>query len=53
MQEQTQVNKKIFVFEQYRQTSQRMTNARKKRFKSCEISGKEISFQIMSFHFRF
>ena len=49
MQEQTQVNKIIFVFEQYRETSQGMTNARKKQFKSCEISGKEISFQIMSF----
>ena len=42
MQEQTQVNKKRFVFEQYRQTNQRMMNVRKKQFKSFEISGEEI-----------
>ena len=53
MQEQTQVNKKRFVFEQYRQTNQRMMNVRKKQFKSFEISGEEISFQIMSFYFQF
>ena len=45
----TQVSKKRFVFEQYRQTSQRMMNVRKKQFKSFEISAEEISFQIMIF----
>ena len=41
------------MFEQYRQTNQRMMNVRKKQFKSFEISGEEISFQIMSFCFQF
>ena len=41
MQEQTQVNKKRFVFEQYMQTNQRMMNVREKQFKSFEISGEE------------
>ena len=41
---ETQVTKKRFVFEQYRQTSQRMMNVRKKQFKSFEISAEEISF---------
>ena len=53
MQEQTQVNKKRFMFEQYRQTNQRMMNVRKKQFKSFEISAEEISFQIMSRCFQF
>ena len=38
MQEQAQVNKKKrFVFEQYRQTNQRMRNVCKKQFKSFEF----------------
>ena len=54
MQEQTQVNKKErFVFEQRRQTNQRIKNVFKKQFKSFEISGEDISFQIMSFYFPF
>ena len=54
MQEQTQVNKKKrFVFEQHIQTNQRMINVYKKQFKSFEISGEEMSFQIMSFYFHF
>ena len=54
MQEQTQVNnkKKRFVFGQCRQTNQKMMNVLKKQFKSFEISGEEISFQIMSFCFQ-
>ena len=47
MQEQTQVNKKRFVFEHYRQTRQRMMNVRKKQFESFEISADEIGY-----HFR-
>ena len=35
--------KKVFAIEQYRQTSQRKMNARKKQFKSFEISAEEIS----------
>ena len=54
MQEQTQVNKqKTFAFEQYWQTNQRMMNVHKKQFRSFEISGEEISFQIMIFYFQF
>ena len=55
MQEQIQVNKKgkRFLFEQHRQTNQRMMDVRKKQFKSFEISGEEISFQIVSFYFQF
>ena len=53
MQEQTQVNKKRFVFEQHRQTNQKMMNVRKKQFKSFGILVEEISFQIMSFCFQF
>ena len=30
-----------------------MMNVSKKQFKSFEISGEEVSFQIMSFHFQF
>ena len=53
MEEQIQVNKKKrFVFEQYRQTNQRMMNVRKKKFKSFKFSREEISFQIMSFYFQ-
>ena len=37
------LTKKRFVFEQYRQTNQRMINARKKQFESFEISAEEIS----------
>ena len=47
MEEQTQVNKKRFVFEHYRQTRQRMMNVRKKQFESFEISADEIGY-----HFR-
>ena len=47
------LRKKRFVFEKCRQTSQKMINVRKKQFKSFEISGEEISFQIMSFCFQF
>ena len=36
--------KKRFAFEQQRQTSQRKMNARKKQFKSFEISAEEMSF---------
>ena len=53
MKEQTQVNKKRFVFEQYRKTSQKAMNVRKKQFKSFEILAEEISFQITSFCFQF
>ena len=53
MQEQTQVNKKRFLFEKQRQTNQRMMNIRKKQFISFELSGEKISFQIMSFYFQF
>ena len=50
----TQVNKnEKFVFEQCRQTSQRMMNVRKQQFGSFEVSGEEKSFQIMSFCFQF
>ena len=42
MKEQSQVNKKFFLFEQDRQTSQRMMNVHKKQFKSFEISAGEI-----------
>ena len=35
----TKVNKKRVLFEQYRQTNQRMMNVRKKQFKRFEISG--------------
>ena len=51
MQQYSQVNK-TFVFEQYRQTRQRMMNVRKQQFKRSEISAGEISFQIMSFCFQ-
>ena len=47
------ITKVRFVFEQYRQTSQRMMNVRKKQFKSFEISAEKISFQIMSSCFQF
>ena len=47
MQERTQVNKKKIVFEYYRQTNQKMMHARKKQFKSFEIAGEEISFQML------
>ena len=30
-----------------------MMNVSEKQFKSFEISGEEVSFQIMSFHFQF
>ena len=53
MQEQTQVDKKRFVFEQYRKTSQKTINVRKKQFESFETSAKEMSFQIISFCFQF
>ena len=36
------------MFEQYRQTNQRMMNVRKKQFKSFKISGEDISFHVMS-----
>ena len=51
MQEQTQVNNKRFLFEQDRQTNQRMMHVRKKQLKSFEISGEEISFQIRLLYF--
>ena len=41
------------MFEQYRQTNQTMMSVRKKQFKSFDIAGEEISFQIMSFYFQF
>ena len=54
MQEQTQVNKKKrFVYEQHIQTNQRMMNVPKKQFKDFEISGEEMSFQIINFYFQF
>ena len=53
MQEQIHVNKtKKFIFEQYRQTSERKMNVRKQQFKSFGISAEEISFQVMSFCFQ-
>ena len=36
--------KKRFVFEQYRQTNQRMMNASKNQIKSFEMSAEEVSF---------
>ena len=43
IQEQTQFNKKRFVFEQSRQTNQRMMNVRKKQFKSFwNFRGRDI-----------
>ena len=51
MQEQTQVNKKNICVLTV-QTNQRVMNVRKKQFKSFEISGEEISFQ-MRFYFQF
>ena len=35
------------MFEYYRQTNQKMMHARKKQFKSFEIAGEEISFQML------
>ena len=35
---------KIFVLEQYRQTSQKMMGVRKKQFKSFEVSAEDIGF---------
>ena len=42
--------KKIFVLEQYRQTSQRMMSVSKKQFKSFEISAEDIGF-ILDYRF--
>ena len=53
MQEQTQVNKKKICVRAAQTNYQRMMNVRKKQFKSFEILGEEISFQIMSFYFQF
>ena len=47
------LTKKRFVFEQYRQTSQRMINVRKKQFESFKMLVEEILFQIISFCFQF
>ena len=49
MQEQTRVNKKRFILEQYRKSNQRMMNVHKKQFKSFEISGEEISALLHAF----
>ena len=48
MQKKLNLTKKIFVFEQYKQTSQRMMNVRKKQFKSFEISAEETG--IISYY---
>ena len=53
MQEQTQVNKKKICVRAAQTNYQRMMNVRKKQFKSFEILGEEISFQIISFYFKF